>query len=411
MTYNTYEISTGANFFYTKASELAAIYFNLELTENINAAALQEAVNLTMARFPYFATKLEVTDSGDRYLLRSNSTPFVVYEQSDFLPLNYTKANDYLMTICFSGTKLYLLFFHGLTDGLGANSFIKTLLYTYLCKSTGKKFECPNVMDVNSFSDSTEYCDLYQFLPELPKFQPFRFEEPFSFPENQIDETRIRLYSIHVPLEILSSKSSQSEGSVSGLLSLILSRAIDAVHPNSAKPIVISCPADLRKMLNCENTLRNCNQSIKYVYSDKLKKYPLEQQLSMSKGMLYIQSIEEHHLPRYAKARDMLKKANETRTISEKKEIYSDNSGLATVPIISYVGSFEAGECNDHIISISGYSKVLGKAGMLAMALCLNDQCEIKITSNLTTDAYYFSLLEQFKMLKIPYLACNPVDL
>lgn len=179
---------------------------------------------------------------------------------------------------------------------------------------------------MNYLSPLVEYSDPYASLSALPDFIPFNHEETFSFPSDLIDENHMKLYAVCIPLNILMSKVSQNDGSMSGLLALLLSRAIDAVHPDYCKAIGFSSPFDLRKTLQCENSLRNCNQSIKYIYSEKLKKYTFEEQLSIMKGMLYFQMMDEHQLPRYAMVRDRWEEIKKTKTINEKQELFSLNS-------------------------------------------------------------------------------------
>ncbi|MFI3174779.1 MAG: hypothetical protein R3Y53_06195 [Bacillota bacterium] len=399
---HTYEITTAANFFYTKTDTLPAFYFKATLTENIDGAILQESATLTMQRFPYFATKLEVSDSKDRYVMRTNNAPFLVSCHNDFLPLDNPKANEYMITVAYDGATLYFLFFHGLTDGMGGGIFVQTLLHTYLSKKSGRSLACPGVMNIHEEADPSEYFDPYENLKSLD-YQHFKMDTPFSFAEDEIDTTQIKLHALRVPKEHIVRMSKHTEGSISGLFALILSRAIARKHPDITQPIVISCPFDLRKMLSCERTLRNCNQSVKYVYSNKMKKYPLEQQMSLLKGMLYAQMTEEHQMPRYLAMRDKLIDANRTATIAEKQDIYTQNSGLASVPIVSYLGELVLGDCAEYIADLVSYSKVSGAAGMLFGALCIEDECVIRITSNLKSDVYFEAFLAELEACGIPY--------
>ncbi len=101
------------------------------LTEDVNPKFLSAAVSAALTRYPYF--KVELKAGLFRHYLEENyRTPKIEEDDGVLLKiLNFRHNRYYLFRTTYSGKRIFIDFFHGLTDGNGGLEFLKTVLYYY----------------------------------------------------------------------------------------------------------------------------------------------------------------------------------------------------------------------------------------------------------------------------------------
>lgn len=111
-------------------TNLFSIAFSL--TERVNPVVLQEALQLTIMRFPSFKMRLR---SGMFwfYLEENKQLPLVEKENAHILePIDKYQSRGYLFRVVYFENKITMEVFHTLTDGYGATEFMKSLVFCYL---------------------------------------------------------------------------------------------------------------------------------------------------------------------------------------------------------------------------------------------------------------------------------------
>lgn len=109
-----------------------------EFYDEINTDILANALNKTYERYPYFKVELQM-GMFRPYFITNTRAPFA--EESDGCLLNridFYKNHGYLIRVTYYKKKLFIDFFHGLSDGLGAMEFLKTLIYYYVFEKYGE---------------------------------------------------------------------------------------------------------------------------------------------------------------------------------------------------------------------------------------------------------------------------------
>ncbi len=100
--------------------------------EIIQTKYLEEAVMLTLRRFPTFRVKIKKGFFWF-YFEENNSKPTIQKESKNvFHSVEINFNDDYLFTVSHNGKRLAIEFFHSLSDGSGALEFVKSLSYYYL---------------------------------------------------------------------------------------------------------------------------------------------------------------------------------------------------------------------------------------------------------------------------------------
>ena len=106
--------------------------YSVLLKEDININVLEKALNKTLIDCPSFKMKIGAGLFWN-YLELNHKKPIIKEENE--IPcehINFKRNNDYLFKVTYYKNKINLDIFHVLTDGTGAITLLKTLIYNYL---------------------------------------------------------------------------------------------------------------------------------------------------------------------------------------------------------------------------------------------------------------------------------------
>ena len=117
-------------FYYMREDRSVSVTQEITLAEPIDFEKMQQALTLTIKRFPYFKVKVE--KHGDSICFVHNEKPLRLYrkyiEKASFTP---ETNNGFLFRFEVDGNKLYMNNAHLLTDGRGKLPLVQTLLTFY----------------------------------------------------------------------------------------------------------------------------------------------------------------------------------------------------------------------------------------------------------------------------------------
>ena len=132
------------------------------LRDPVRPEQLQQALDLTLPRFPQFAVRLR---SGMFwYYLEDCRKPFLI--EADVInpmrPYSRRDAQGYLFRVRYGDRRISVEFFHALTDGYGASVFLRTLVAAYLAL---QGVHCPcgeGILDIHEEPSEAEMEDAYK---------------------------------------------------------------------------------------------------------------------------------------------------------------------------------------------------------------------------------------------------------
>lgn len=114
------------------------------LSEEIDPVVLQQALNVTIKRFPSIAVRL---CRGMFWYFLEEIPQAPAIQPDDVAPLTKMAFSDIrqcAFRVLYRGNRLSVEFFHALTDGNGGIIFLKTLLAEYLTQKHGIEIPCEN---------------------------------------------------------------------------------------------------------------------------------------------------------------------------------------------------------------------------------------------------------------------------
>lgn len=255
-----YKLDTAAKIFPATATSENSSIFRIAfiLNEDINPSKLQEALDIVINRFPTF--KVEIKNGLFWNYFKKNERPLLVREEKTYPCSPMLEDNNhYLIRILYYKNKISLESFHSLTDGSGAISFLKTLVYQYLLLC-GKKIDPEgkillpdSVSPYYEEEDSFEKNYHHRKVKKVPHPKSHRiYGTPFEPYGNN---------AVHGIININDLKNfcKKNNLSITEFLVTLLIHSIytETMRYNSSKnPIVVALPINLRKFYNSE-TLRN----------------------------------------------------------------------------------------------------------------------------------------------------------
>ncbi len=159
-----YKLDLSANVYPTLQRRNFSNVFRLSvvLKEEVDPDLLQEAVDLTLPRFPAYKVALRKGVFW-RYLEPNDRPgPFVMPDiVNPCMPMRFKDNNRYIIRIYYYREKISVEIFHSLSDGLGAMNFLKTLTAVYL-RLQGHEIPTGNgVLDITETPPKEEMEDAY----------------------------------------------------------------------------------------------------------------------------------------------------------------------------------------------------------------------------------------------------------
>lgn len=393
------EITTGAYWFYRRRFDLSAMNMELALDRRVDGAVLQAAAERAIRRYPCLKLTWVEKEDGTQFLLTENTEPFRVVENAGFVSLEGPAANGYLWTLGYWENRLYLSMFHGLTDGLGLAAVMRGILCYYYAALTGSPLPRALAETLEAAPSGLEYADPFAYARLCEPGFPFRVPEAVLLEPEDADTYIPCHRRVLLSLREVLSLSKQTEGNVSGIISLLLARAVDNRNDDPAKCVVVKCPINLRPLLGCAETLQNCVSSLKYVYSPKVRKMPFPVQASCFKGMLMIQSTEETLMNSFYEWKFDVLRFNRESSIEEKREMFRVPEAM--YPMVSYLGGFSVGEYDKYIRDVAVSLDVCGGIGVIALSL--GDKLYLNLMLSEKTKAFVGAVTDALDELGLSY--------
>lgn len=287
-----YKLDLSANVYPTlQRKNFSNVYrISITLKERIRPEILQQALNLTLCRFPTFQVALR-KGLFWRYLEPNHRPgPYVQPDiENPCMPMHFKANNRYLIRIYYYERRISLEVFHSLSDGTGALYFLKTMTAVYL-RLLGH--DIPNgegVLDIRESPRPEELEDAY-----------IRYaSSKIGRPRSQGGAYRVRgtkepFYTLNIicgviPVDKLRIVSKGYHVTITEYLNAVLLYALmqkqKDERPFREKPVKLAMPVNLRSFFPSE-TLRNFISMVYPSIDPRMGDYTFEEILSEVQGYM-----------------------------------------------------------------------------------------------------------------------------
>lgn len=265
------------------------------LTEEIDGALLQEALDIVLPQFDTFCVRLR--KGFFWYYFEKNNQPAPrVYEENDY-PCRYIEPygnQNYLFRVTYYKARINLEVFHALADGMGGMNFLREITYQYL----RLKYSTLQEKFSDVFSDETSLNTEDSYLKNYKRSSKKGYETKRAVEvkgEKVPDGGMIVIHGI-LSVKQLKEIAKRYGVSINEYLTAVFlySIYIEYLHGQpSQKPISASIPVNLRPYFDSLTT-RNFFVMISAVFEPDRENISLEEVTGIVRGSLRKQREKEH---------------------------------------------------------------------------------------------------------------------
>ena len=246
-----------------RSENWSSVYrLSVTLTEDVDRNVLQEALDITVKRFPSIACRLQ-KGLFWYYLEELEKAPSIMDEYCHPLSrMSREEVSRCGFRIIVYKNRIALELFHSLTDGSGAMVFLKTLTAQYLEQKYG--LSIPATDDVLDRKEAPKPEELEDCFPKFAGPVPASRKEHTAWPIQGTEEENgfLHVTAFRLSLQDTLAKAHQYDVSLTAFLCAVMMRAIMILqeekvpNPKKRKPIKVQIPVNLRRLFHV-NTLRN----------------------------------------------------------------------------------------------------------------------------------------------------------
>lgn len=263
--------------------DFSSVYrLSVLLKEEVNPQVLQQAVDMTLPRFPTYKAAIR-KGLFWRYLEPNNRPgPFVQEDvQNPCQPMYFKANNRYLIRFYYYGNRIALEAHHSLGDGTGCMCVLMTVVTTYLRLLGHEEIQNGGfVMDINEEPDKEELEDAYMKYANAKVCPPRPGEKTY-----RVRGTREPFYTLNIIDGIMSvsevmAVSKKYHATITEyfnavLLYALLQKQEDEKH-YKLRPVRVAMPVNLRRFFPSK-TLRNFISMIYPGIDPRLGDYSFEE--------------------------------------------------------------------------------------------------------------------------------------
>lgn len=269
----------------SKSNRSNVFRLSFYIDEIVDEKILQIAVEQCLDRFETFAVQLK---NGLFWnYLSDNVRPFKVEKESAEICkfFKFSKNNGYLFKVYYFENKITLETFHALTDGTGALTFLKSIVYKYF---TLRGFNIDHENKILSELPYSKKESEDMFLKNYDKnnLKKLKEEPAYHLKGDEFKDNFSQLIKFSIDSkELLEYVKNKYNCTLTQYVVTLLAYSIYCESLNikdSKKPIKLFVPANLRKYFSSV-TLRNFSLYIKTTYACYQKEWTFDKMLKITK--------------------------------------------------------------------------------------------------------------------------------
>ena len=375
--------------------------------EEVNKEALETAVGYAIQCHPLFGCRLAEDENGP--FLETNPEKPVIPKLSTDEEYFFGGADshNYPWVVGYNGKEIIYTGHHGVTDGMGATMFMRTVLYYYL-KEIG--IDCDPGKAVTLENATPEYleketeCPIRKHVAEdVPSLYKASELQPSVFPEEILSENAEEcvIHNLAINLADIKKKCSEYDVSQFAVIATYVAQAVCSALPGTDNVVMMNIIADMRGMLD-SSTTHNCVTSVPVVFTQDDLAKPDDLLCTMFRSRLdlgFNKDEVEHICFNYAQT-DRQIGTNKEYLAAAAAQIVQQYGFTVPVAAVAYTHLTHIGfsddmfnALDDTYINISGF-KMAGKQAIMALNAVTTD----KVINLLIVDGTKEDLI--FKALK-----------
>ena len=278
------------HFVHSNGDETLNIVVRVALTEDIDTALMQTALEKAALRYPNFHSVLASDGKGLAYEFSDEKPVLQIGDEKR--KLGSSELNGFPYCVSCGGKMLKLSVHHGITDGYGVTEFVKTLLYYYL-KECGKPVTADGDIRLleseydAAAEDELSYLKYYDrsISSERPQTGDVKL---FALPVEYWDEAgryEFKRFKLSMSAEQTADYARRCGSSVTGLINAIVCKAFQTAYDLEGKLLINSVTSNFRRLMPSAS-MHNFSGWLLTFYTPEMQGLPLAQTAAVMKGMI-----------------------------------------------------------------------------------------------------------------------------
>ena len=360
----------------------------VSLKSPVDGEILRSVVEEVRSRFPYFYVRAAY--NGSDIITVPNDLPMTVRNTWEPVSLNSEESNYHLAAWKYEGHRLAFEIPHDLTDGAGLFPYIKSVMYLYLSRTTGRTFDPVGFRLPGEAIPESETGDPFGDLDFKAVEAPFYKRKPIPDCFHLVDGMDIdkRVFYLEFPEEQVMTYCRDKDASPNVLFSVFLAKAARRYDPGSEKPITVFIAVDHKAILGNHDNYRLFAGNDVLVFPKNIDLNDITKTCTMARGQLILQAQPENSL----------------WEIKARKQILpplSLNIPLASFSV-SYPKNTSFGPLDPYINRIFIVTTMKPVTDILCEVTCINHSFFLAFMQPFSSTKFFECFLEELRMAEIP---------
>ena len=411
-------ICEGLEFYRDMREHSPTFRISLHMRDAVNGSILQRAADAALRRYPYYAVRCVAQDGA--YFLAPCGAPFAVIHTREPVPLGGAESGGYLLAVSHWGRSIALDVFHGLTDGQGAMSFLRTLLYYYCREHYDSALPSDGVRTNENATEellAVEWDNPYERLMSgelvMPSAEEIRIKDKWT-PEKPalclLEDSRVTrsepiCFALRIPEQVLMRYCRAQDGTPGIILTLLMSRAIDSLHPGNDRPIVAGMAMSLRRALGAPLYKGSALGLAMLPYTERIRDIPFEQQAALYRDRLNLAADRQRLQAGIGASLPLYRRLEQIPTLEGKRQlvaqVLSRYAGATTFQF-SYLGPSRLGAAESYVRGASLANDTVGNTLMLELMATAGFFC-LTLSQEWQESLYFDALCRELTAQGIPF--------
>ncbi len=360
----------------------------VSLTDPVDGEILRSVIEELRVRFPYFYVKAAC--NGSDLVTVPNDLPMTVRNTWEPILLNSEESNYHLAAWKYEGHRLAFEIPHDLTDGAGLFPYIKSAMYLYLSKASGRTFDPAGFRLPGEEIPESETGDPFGDLDVNSVGAPFYKKKPvpdsFHLPGGEAIDKRV--FYLKLPEEQVMMYCRDKDASPNVLFSVFLAKAARRYDPDSEKPVTIFVAVDHKAILGNHDNYRLFAGNHVLEFPKSMDLNDITRSCTMARGQLLLQAQPENSL----------------WEIKERKRMLPPPS--LEIPLasfsVSYPRNTSFGPLDPYIDGIFIVTTLMPITDILCEVTCINHSFFLSFMQPFSSETFFGCFLEELRKAEIP---------
>lgn len=372
------------------------------LKEPVDGDILRGVVEELRARFPYYYVRAAAKEND--LVPVPNPLHMTVRNSWDPINLNSEESNYHLAAWKYEGKRLAFEISHSLTDGAGMLPYIKSALYLYLSRKTGKNFDSTGFRlpgdDIPTSETGNPFATLDIDSAEAPLYSKAATTDFYRL--NAGAEESSRVTYIRLSEAQLMQYCKDFDGSPNTFFSVMFARAARRYDPTSEKTISIAVAIDHKAMLGNRDSYRMFANVVELDFPKSRPLDDLMKACTIARGQIMLQAQPENSLWAMKQRKALYAKLGQL-PLETKLGIIAKSAGSPRWSIsVSYANSRSFGPLDPYIDEFYVLSE-MGVSDVGCEISCINHSFFLAIGQNFSSDGFVKAFLDELASVGIGY--------